>query len=254
MFCGTGMLNKNDIFKKEQEILEKFFNIKFADIPDLPNWVTDELIQYWDENIFYIHYVPKISLDENLDLPLWQDKPSKFFYKKIREGKLKNETKILSGKWLLIDGRDKPARKVPWIRINDVWILQKMGFNPKNYLKKWSKQLHKREYLINILKEKGFGSRFCLTIYEINDLKPFVLNFLKIESGKIIRLPFFAEYNYFGNAIYKQWRTTGTWEWFEDRIDSGQYLAGGSDNVGCVGWDPPEFWSTILTFRPVIEL
>jgi len=80
------------------------------------------------------------------------------------------------------------------------------------------------------------------------------IEFLKIDLQKIIRLPFFAEYNYFGNAIYKQWRTTETWEWFEDTLDDGQYLAGGSGNVGCMGWEPPEFWSTILTFRPVIEL
>lgn len=248
------MLNKNDILKKERETLEKFFNVKFLDIPNLPTWVTDELLQYWNENIFHIHYIPNISLDENLDLPLWKNKPNKIFYKKICEGKLNREAKALSGKWLLIDGRDKPTKKVPWIRINDVLILQKMGFNPKNYLKKWSKQLHQHEYLINILKEKDFGSRFCLTIHEINDLKPFILNFLKIDSQKIIRLPFFAEYNYFGNAIYKQWRTTETWEWFEDKLNNGQYLAGGSKSVGCMGWEPPEFWSTILTFRPVIEL
>lgn len=248
------MLNKNVILKREQEILENFFDKKFIDIPDLPNWITDELIQYWDENIFHIHYIPKISLDENLGLPLWRDKPSKIFYKKIREGKLKNGAKILSGKWVLIDGRDKPKKKALWIRINDVWLLQKMGFNPKNHLKKWSKQLHQNDYLGKILKEKGFGSRFCLTIHEINDLKPFILNFLKIESQKIIRLPFFIEYNYLGNAIYKQWRTTETWEWFEDKFDDGQYLAGGSYDVSCMGWEPPEFWSTILTFRPVVEL
>lgn len=248
------MLNKNSIFEKERETIGNFFNTNFVNIPDFPKWVTDELLQFWNKNIFHVHFIPKISLDESLDLPLWQDKPSKIFYKKIRERKLENEAKILSGKWVLIDGRNKPAKKVPWIRVNDIWILQKMGLNPKNYFKKWNKQLHQNEYLINILKEKGFGSRFCLTIYEINDLKPFILNFLKINPQKIIRLPFFIEYNYLGNAIYKQWRTTETWEWFEDKFDDGQYLAGGSKNVGCMGWEPPEFWSTILTFRPVIEL
>lgn len=248
------MLNKKELLNKEREILENFFNAKFRYIPSLPDWITDELLQYWNKNIFHVHYVPKISLNENLDLPSWKDKPSKIFYKKIREGKLKKEVKILSGKWLLIDGRNKPAKKVPWIRVNDVWILKKMRFQPKTYLKKWNKQLHQQEYLINILKEKGFGSRFCLTIYEINDLKSFILKFLKIDPQKNIRLPFFAEYNYFGNAIYKQWQTTETWEWFEDALDNGQHLAGGSKSVGCMGWEPPEFWSTVLTFRPVIEL
>ena len=248
------MLNKKELLNKERKTLENFFNTNFRDIPSLPDWVTDELLQYWNENIFHVHYVPKISLNENLDLPLWKDKPSKTFYKKIQEGRLKKEAKILSDKWLLIDGRNKPIKKVLWIRINDVWILQKMRFKPKDYLKKWSKQLHQQEYLTNILKEKGFGSRFCLTIHEINDLKSFILKSLKIDSQKNIRLPFFTEYNYFGNAIYRQWQTTETWEWFEDVLDDGQHLAGGSKNVGCIGWEPPEFWSTILTFRPVVEL
>jgi hypothetical protein len=248
------MINKKDIFEKEQGILENFFNKEFVNMPNLPDWVTDDLLRYWHENIFHAHYVPEISLDENLDLPLWRNRPDKVFYKKIREKKLGNEAKILSGKWILIDGRDKPAKKVPWIRVNDVRILQKIGLNPKSYFKKWNKQLHQQEYLTKVLKETGFSSRFCLTINEINDLKPYILNFLKIDLQKNIRLPFFVEYNYLGNAIYKQWQTTETWEWFGDKFDDGQHLAGGSKSVGCIGWEPPEFWSTILTFRPVIEL
>ncbi len=248
------MLSKNAILRKERAILEAFFNKKFPNIPSFPDWIADDLLRFWNENIFHVHYLPEIALAEDFDSPLWQDRPSKVFYKKIREGKLKEEARMLTGKWVLVDGRDKPEKKVPWIRINDVRLFQKMGFNPKNHLKKWNKQLHQREYLFKILEKKRFGSRFCLTIHEINDLKPFILNFLKIEQSKVIRLPFFAEYNYLGNAIYKQWRTTETWEWFEDKFDDGQYLAGGSHSVGCIGWDPPGFWSTILTFRPVIEL
>jgi hypothetical protein len=248
------MSRRSEILNKEKTIIENFFNRKFIDFPDLPAWITEDRIQFWQANLFYIHYLPKFSLDEDLKLPLWQDRPSKIFYKKIREGSLKKEAKILPGKWLLIDGRDKPEKRVPWIRVNDVWLLEKMGLNPKNYLKKWNKQLHESEYLIETLRARGFGSRFCLTIQEINDLKPFILNFLKIEQTKTIRLPFFAEYNYLGNAIYKQWRKTETWEWFEDRLNTGQYLAGGSRSLGDIGWEAPEFWSTILTFRPVVEL
>ncbi|MFH1457384.1 MAG: hypothetical protein ABIF17_04745 [Patescibacteria group bacterium] len=248
------MENRNRVFKYEQQVLQNFFGAEFVNMPELPNWVTEELLRYWGDNIFYIHYIPKISLDEKLDLPLWKDRPSKVFYKKLDQGKLKQETKMLPGKWILIDGRDKPAKKAPWIRINDVLFLQKLGFNPKKYLQQWNRQLFQNEYLADVLKEKGFGSRFCLNIYEINNLKPHILSFLKIDTQKVVRLPFFAEYNYLGNSIYKQWRTTETWEWFEDKFDNSQYLAGGSESVGCVGWEPPEFWSTILTFRPVVEL
>lgn len=249
------MPRKKEIFRKEKETLKRFFDIESKDIPDLPDWINNQLIEYWYKNTFFIHYIPKISLDEIYNLSLWRDKPSKLLYKKIDQGKLKKETKILSGKWILIDGRDKPAKKVLWIGMNDFRFLQKiMKLNFKNYFKKWNKQLHENEYLLNILKEKDFGSRFCLNIYEINGLKPFILDFLKISPKKVIRLPFFAEYNYLGNAFYKQWKTTETWEWLEDQLNDGQQLASGSKSVSCIGWDPPEFWSTILTFRPVIEL
>lgn len=246
--------SREDVRNKEQARLKDFFRREDLDVLVLPEWVTDGLIEYWHENFFYVHYVPKLSLDENFNLPLWRERPSQIFYKKIRGGDLEKEAGCLSGKWLLIDGRDKPAKKVPWIRSTDVSFLQKMGLKPREYVKRWGKQQYQREYLEDKLLEKGFGSRFCLSVHDIDYLKPFVLKFLKVDSKKTIRLPYFAEYNYLGNALYKQWGRTETWEWLEDTFPDGQHLAGGSGNVGRIGWDPPEFWSTILTFRPVIEL
>lgn len=247
-------MDREQVFKKEKELVTRIFGIQYSEIPDIPKWVTNNDAEYWAKNLFFIHYIPQISLDECLNLPEWHDKPSRYFYKKIKEGKLKTEAKILSGKWILIDGRDKPAKRVPWINAKDMRIFQKMGFNPKNYFKKWKRQIHRQEYLADILKEKGFGSRFCLDINEVDNLKPFILDFLRINSQKIIRFPFFAEYNYLGNTVYKQWRTTETWEWLEDKLDEKYNLASGSRSVSCMAWDPPDFWSTILTFRPVIGL
>jgi len=246
---------KREIFEREKTIVKKFFNLN--KIPEIPDWIMEEKINHWNKNLFHLHYLPKISLDEELNFPLWKrknDKPHKVFYKKIREGELPKEAKILTGKWILIDGRNKPKKRVPWIRINDVRFLEKLGFHPKNFFKQWGKQIHQDEYLGDILAKKGFGSRFCLNIQEIESLKPFILDFLKINSEKNIRLPFFIEYNYLANTFYSQWRKTETWEWFEDKLQNGQYLAGGSKSAGCLGWEPPQFWSTILTFRPVLEL
>lgn len=243
------MQQKNTILEKEREILERFFGAAFVDLPSLPDWITDELLSFWHENLFDVHYLPSFSLDKTIHVPLWKDRPNPLFYKKMRE-----EACLLPGKWILVDERDKPAKKVPWIQHNDVRLLEALGLCPKNYLKKWSRQLHRQEYLLPALHQKGFGSRFCLTISEIDELKPIILDFLKIDPQKTIRLPSFIEYNYLGNAIYTQWQTTETWEWLEDTLDDGQHLASGCKSVGSLGWDPPEFWSTILTFRPVVEL
>ena len=80
-----------------------------------------------------------------------------------------------------------------------------------------------------------------------------ILQILKIENHKI-RLPYFIEYNYLANTFYKQWALTQTWEWLEDIFNKKQHLATGSKSVGIIGWDHKNFYSTILGFRPVIEL
>ncbi len=244
---------KSEIVEKEKKSIKDFFN-KDINVPDIPHWVTEELLLHWQENIFYAHYLPSISLEENLDLPKWKEKPIKLFYKKIEEGKLKESAKKLPGKWILIDTRDKPQKKSIWITVEEANILKKIGIRPRNYLKKLKKQPHQKEYLKKPLNEKGFGSRFCLTIEDARSFYPFILDFLKIERGKNIRLPFLIEYNYLGNAFYNQWKEEETWEWLEDTLMDGNHLAVGSKRIGRFGWDPPNFWSTMLTFRPVIEL
>lgn len=248
------MQNIDLVLDRESETIRSFFNLKSFNVAPLPDWIGDEMVKYWDSLLFDIHYLPKISLDKQLISPLWLDRPNKYFYRNIDEGTLRAESKELPGKWILVDARNKPPQKRPWINCNDVRFFQILGFNPKNYLKKKGKQQFESEYLEEILKQKGFGSRFCLSISEINELKPFILEILKLDEHKKIRLPYFIEYNYLGNAFYKQWATTETWEWFEDTFGNEHHVAGGSGSVGCMGWDPPEFWSTILTFRPVIEL
>ena len=71
--------NRSNVVKNEQKILKNFFGRDFFDIPNLPDWITDEFIQYWNKNIFHIRYLPPVLFGKNLNLPLWQDKPSKFF-------------------------------------------------------------------------------------------------------------------------------------------------------------------------------
>ncbi len=243
---------KEKIIFREKKILKQFFNNCF-DIPSLPNWINKKKINFWNKNNFNLHYLPKISLKKKLNLRSWKDKPSNFLYKKIKEGTIKKEAINLPGKWLLIDSRDKPKKRVLWIQSKEVDFLKKFNLNPKKFFEKWSKQQYYNDFLMPVLKEKGNNSRFCLTIYEIKKLNSFITDFLKVKNKKI-RLPYFIEYNYLGNAIYNQWKKTKTWEWLEDKLKNGQHLASGYQSTGIIGFDPPNFWSTILSFRPVIEI
>ena len=242
------------VVERELATLKKFFERKLEVPLEVPDWITDHTLQHWRENDFSAHYLPKFTLREHAHLPLWQDQPEKIFYDKIREGILPADAATLPGKWILIDSRDKPAKKVPWIRSDNVWLLEKIGLRPKQFFQTWSRQAHGNDYLRDSLLEKGYGSRFCMNIHEIRELYPFILHRLRVDSNKTIRLPYFAEYNYLGNTVYPQWRTTTTWEWLEDTLEDGRHLASGRGSVGVLGFDPPNFWSTILTFRPVVEL
>ncbi len=248
------MAKRTEVVSRERKAVEEFFDREITDIPELPNWVTNEHIAHWEDNLFCLHYLPAISLDHDLDLPDWTDRPAKAFYQKIKEGKLHPKAKELTGKWILIDGRDKPEQRVLWFSATDAKIVQRLFFDPKSHLRRWQKQQHEKEYLKDQLNQRGFGSRYCLTPADIHELKPFTADFLKLGPESTIRLPYFIEFNYLGNTAYPQWRTTKTWEWFQDQMDDGSHLAGGCQSVGIMGWDPADHWSTILGFRVVIEL
>lgn len=240
--------------QEEKEIINKIFSLNNFDVPTLPAWIDEVLINYWRGNLFHFHYLPNILIDEKINLPADYERPGKYFLRQIQKGNIPTASQWLPGKWILIDGRDKPEQKVAWINSHDMKLLEKIGWHPKNHFKKWQCQPYQQEYLSDILQSKEFGSRFCLSINDIEEIKPFIHNFLRLPAGAKIRLPTFMEYNYLGNIFYKQWATTSTWEWFEDKFKDRQNLAGGSDSLGCCGSEPPDFWSTILSFRPLVEL
>ncbi len=242
------------IIQEEKKIINKIFPLNGFDVPDLPTWVDEALLSYWHENLFGLHCLPKILIDEKINLPADYERPGKYFLRQIQKNNIPAASQWLPGKWILVDARDKPEQKVPWINGYDMKLLEKLGLRPKNYFKKWQRQQHRQEYLGDILRNKGFGSRFCLSVNDIEEIKPFIHNFLKLPASAKVRLPTLIEYNYLGNIFYKQWATTSTWEWFEDKFKNQQNLAGGSDSLGCCGSDPLDFWSTILSFRPLVEL
>lgn len=232
------------IRQTETDHICNFFQLDTFTTPPLPDWIDEERVRFWNELLFDIHFLPKHSLEVS----------NHFFCKAIQQGTLPPESNRLPGKWILIDTRDKPEKTRPWISASDVRMLEKLGFQAKNFLKKKSSQSFHQEYLGEILKQHSFGSRFCLSVNDINELKPQILEILKCHESKKIRLPSFIEYFYLGKTFYPQWGTTKTWEWFEDIYDHTQHLAGGSGSLDAIGCDPIEYWSTILTFRPLIEL
>ena len=206
---------------------------------------------------FDLHFLPEIELSESHKFVDWREGPKRNFYQLINQGKLSKNSLSLSGKWVLIDGRAKPVRCYPWLAKDDVLVVLSEKILGINWLKKcrgFSKQQYENDFLLEILKKNGFNSRFSLTWQQIDEIiKLEVAKILSIDSSKI-RLPKFVEWNFLGSLFYPEWGQTSTWEWFSDRLKTGECLAGGAGSLSALGWDPPDLWSNILGFRFLVEI
>ena len=239
--------------REEERKISDFLGQKvFLNQPDISN----EDLEKFKKLSFDLHFLPQIEVNENKKFPGWLERPKKNFYQLIKKEKLSSNNFSLSGKWILVDRRDKPARFYPWLAKDDIFVflMKIFGINFYKASKKFDKQQYKEDFLLNILRNNGFSSRYSISWREIEEIiKPEVAKFLSINKEKI-RLPAFIEWNFLGNVFYPQWGQTATWEWFNDRFKTGECLTGGCQGLSVLGWDPPDFWSTILGFRFVIEI
>src|SRR3990167_7202662 len=98
-------------------------------------------------------------------------------------------------------------------------------------------------------------SRFSTSWNELDKtVLPELAHDLGIRDDQV-RLPKAIEFNVLGNMHHKEWGETTTWEWFEDKFESGSRLIGGRSGDGGlahVGWDQPGLRSDSLGFRPLI--
>ncbi len=206
---------------------------------------------------FDLHFLPKIEVGQDKKFAHWSDYPKNNFFRLIQKNKLMSNAAQLSGQWVLIDNRPKPKKNYWWIAKDDLLTLflrKILKTNLQEHCRGIGHQQYEDDSLLPILKANGFHSRFSLNWQEINEvIKPAVAKFLDIEKEKI-RLPRFIEWNFLANIFYPEWGKTSTWEWFNDRFQTGECLTGGSHGLSVLGWDPPDFWSTQLGFRFLIEI
>ena len=240
--------------KEEEKKLNAFLDQKIN--PPMPE-ISPEDLEKFSQLGFNLHYLPPLEIKGTKKFPGWKEGPKENFYQLIEKGKLAKSAGFLPGKWVLVEKRQKPRKNYRWIARDDfsVLVLEKLfKINFKGRCQKISRQQYDNDFLLPILKTNGFRSRFSLTWQEINKtIKPEAAKFLEIELEKI-RLPRFIEWNFLGNVFYPGWGKTMTWEWFNDGFKTGECLTGGSGGLNIIGWDPPDFWSTMLGFRLLIEI
>ncbi|MCX7779160.1 MAG: hypothetical protein N2259_02895 [Patescibacteria group bacterium] len=246
-------MNLSQILVQEKQSLKDFFDPEFS-FP--PLHLSQEDFEKFDRLGFDLHFLPKIKLTQEENFFGWQEKPSPIFYQLIEKERLPKSADQLFGQWIFIERRDKPKKSCFWLTKNDLStkILKLFKIDLKKCCQKITRQKYPDDFLEEILKKNGFSSRFTLSWQEIEEiLKPEISLFLKIPPAKI-RLPRFIEWNFLANYFYPQWGKTETWEWFADRLTTGECLSGGSNSLSICGWDPPDYWSTILGFRLLIEI
>lgn len=241
------------LLKTEEKKINEFLGQKvFLPQPDISN----ETLERFKKLGFELHFLPKFELNEEKKFIGWLKPPKSNFYQLIKKGKLSLSNSNLTGRWILIDGRDKPVRVYPWLAKDDVivFLMNLFGVNFYTLSKKFDKQQYDHDFLLEILKKSGFNSRFSLSWRQIDEnIKPAAADFLQVAKEKI-RLPYFVEWNFLSNLFFPQWGKTSTWEWFQDRLKTGECLAGGAGDLASIGWDPPDYWSVILGFRFLIEI
>jgi hypothetical protein len=242
-----------NFFRKEKEFLTNFFG---QEISLSPLEISEKEIEKFFKLGFDLHFLPKIEVSEDKDFPGWKEKPKRNFFNLIKKKRLPQSANFLLGKWVFIERRKKPAKNFWWISKDDIWVivLKKFKIDFKKYCRKIDRQQYENDFLLPILKDNNFSSRFSLSWQEIEEIiRPEVAKFLNFPLDKV-RLPRFIEWNFLGNAFYPYWGKTSTWEWFFDRLSTGECLTGGANSLSALSWDPPDYWSTILGFRILVEI
>jgi len=227
---------KDKIRKREAKAIRKYFNLKV--VPE-PIKLSPSKIKDLNEHGLGIHFIPEVDYKEFPDGSL-----SEFFFKLTERKILRKESLNLKSGWVLIEKEPKPDPNKLWIRNNKFFeLLSELGFNfrslcklyPKLYFAGWN----------------DFKDRFGTSRKEVEEKILPSINNLKIDN---LRLPKYLEYVYLGECFYSGWGNTKSWEWLEDRLKNDKFLAAGYEKASALGADPYTHWSTILSYRLLIDL
>ncbi len=211
----------------EQVILSKFFGKEIIVSPP-PQELTDAMLKAreigWTQA--EAHFLPNIKFEKNSNFPGWIIKPSDWFWERIKEKELEEETTSLNGVWVIVDGSQKPEYQTG----------SKMYENdPFLNLLKGLRESGKIKTEVPWLKDISWNSRFAISYDEIQDsVNPTIANLLGVES-KQVRLPRAIESNFLSNLYHPEFGETYSWEWCQDKFADGLPLLWGRSNNGGLG-------------------
>lgn len=234
---------KQEIIQREREVILAYFGKELGqtiDIPAIPEEITPEQLEFWEQNQLALHYSPGIEIPEDNNFSGQKKKLDPDIYKWIQEGKISPDSIKLPQGWILVDERAKPA-----------------------YAE--AKQMYENDLLSPVLEDlrnKGSltakdpaGSRFNISHDDLNkpEVKTALAAALKVKPEQL-DLPPATLYNYLGNAFYPEWGDTNIYEWFKEEFQGGSHLLGGKSNLGGLSFVNPnssDYRDGFLAFRPL---
>lgn len=206
------------VFKAEN-LLSKRFGKKIKVDDPLPTEFTEENLQKWERYNLKPIFLSDEEIGEDRNLKNWT-KPEKWFYQKIREGKIAGDSAKLRKGWYLADF----TLSVDYD--NGVQVYPSDPFVPII-------ERLQRERKIGKYDKAPMGSRFAIMP---NTEWSVVLVEITKELGlkpEQVQLERAIEFNAIGNLYDSNRGKFNTWEWFNDSFgDSRRLIGGGRDHGG----------------------
>ncbi|MEI8360928.1 MAG: hypothetical protein WCG01_02275 [bacterium] len=231
-------LHFRELIKSEKQKLEAFFGMPI-EVPKLPEEITVKQAEKWKEQGFELHYLPEIEMSQDKDYPGWRERPKKWFYDCMLDGKISITSDELKSGWVLIDGRQKPSQKMQY----------------ENDILAESLALLRQDGVIDDFEKKD--SRFGIIAKELEkiEVRETLASVLKVQADKMT-LPRAIDFNVLGNIHHQEWGTTTNYEWFSDIYDGGYRLYGGisvDGGLSHVNYYPESRRDNTMGFRPMVR-
>jgi len=256
---------------QEAQRLRDFFGESFLkehaiEVPPVPDYLTPEQITEWKKNLFELRYLPKLRMEESLDLPGWKHKPgTRHTPLKLKDIEFFDELEAIRD---LAENKDNPhlmdihtGEEMDPLDLPGAWLLTDTRGKPNDAL---GDQTYEHDELIQgaiqklssevvLNRNTWAGRRNYITSKELNDRRFWdaIRAALKVPEQASVRLPRVIEANVLGQR--PEWEETNTTEWCEEmyrpelRLASGESTGGGASELA--------IWKTgghFNGFRPLV--
>lgn len=162
---------------------------------------------------FEPHFLPRVSLTEESEIPGWKVRPASGFWQGIKNGQISQDAAELQEGWYLVDGRQKPNYDKGQQRYDNDYVEPIVrNLRTTGKIQKYS--------------SVSDSSRFGTSPDEIEQI--ILPELVRITGAKgDLTAKRYIEFNIWCNMFHPEWGQTNTAEWFADKFGDDRRLRGG---------------------------